>query len=322
MKNSTTPIIEHIPDFLDYCDVEKGLTTKTQENYDRYLRVFRIWLKDAGKSDLLPHQFSAEDVWNYRIFLSREYKTKNGQNLKRITQHYYLVALRALLDYFADRDIASLPSSKVKLPKDSREKSVKFLTLEQIRALLETPDTSKRNGLRDRAIMETLFSTGLRIAELVALNRNQIHFKHEDGLELTITGKGGTVRTVYFSPRSLEWLKKYLDAREDMDEALFVHERSKSGTSSQRLTPRSIENALKTYSLRAGLPIEATPHTLRHSYATDLLVQGVDLRTVQEFLGHKNIATTQIYTHVTNKRLRDIHKKFHGGNRMDEGEDS
>lgn len=317
MDHSSKPIIKHIPDFLDYCEVEKGLASKTQENYGRYLSLFAKWLEKEGKTPLLPHQLSAGDVWDYRLFLSREYKSKNGETLRKISQHYYLVALRALLDYFADRDIASLPSSKVKLPKDARQKTVKFLTLPQLKQLLEAPDTTKPAGLRDRAIMEVLFSTGLRIAELTALNRNQIHFKDKDGLELTITGKGGAVRTVYFSPRALGWLKQYLDTRMDIDPALFVNYRSKNADS-LRLSKRSIEASIKRYSILAGLPIMVTPHTLRHSYATDLLTQGVDLRTVQEFLGHKNIATTQIYTHVTNQRLREIHKKFHGGNQLEE----
>jgi len=317
MDHSSKPIIKHIPDFLDYCEVEKGLASRTQENYGRYLSLFAKWLEKEGRTPLLPHEFSSSDIWDYRLFLSREYKSKNGETLRKISQHYYLVALRALLDYFADRDIAALPSSKVKLPKDARTKMVKFLSLPQMRQLLETPDINKVQGLRDRAIIETLFSTGLRIAELTALNRNQIHFKDAEGLELTITGKGGTVRTIYFSPRSLEWIKKYVDTRTDIDPALFINYRSKNADS-LRLSARSIELSIKRYSILAGLPFAVTPHTLRHSYATDLLTQGVDLRTVQEFLGHKNIATTQIYTHVTNQRLREIHKKFHGGNQLEE----
>lgn len=313
MQQSSKPIIQHIPDFLDYCEVEKGLANLTQENYQRYLNVFIIWLKQNQKQDVCPHRLTSQDVWDYRLFLSRTYKTPTGEQLKRITQHYYLVALRALLNYFTDKDIECIPSSKVSLPKDGREKNIKFLNLQQIKQLLETPDTATPKGLRDRAILESLFSTGLRIAELTRLNRQQIHFQQQDGLDIAITGKGGTVRTIYFSPRALKWLQKYLDKRTDMDPALFINYRSKN-PENMRLTARSIEYALKRYSLLAGLPVEATPHTLRHSYATDLLTQGVDLRTVQEFLGHKNIATTQLYTHVTNKRLKDIHRKHHGGN--------
>ena len=310
MRNSTKPVVEHIPDFLDYCEIEKGLASLTQENYGRYLNVFIQWLKHTGNESVRPHELTAEDLWNYRLYLSRQYKTPHGETLQRITQHYYLVALRALLNYFSDKDIHAPASAKVSLPKDAREKSIKFLNLEQLKQLLETPDVSKVQGLRDRAIMETLFSTGLRIAELVALNRNQMPKQTQDWLELTIKGKGGSVRTIYFSRRALEWTTKYLETRTDMDPALFINYRSQN-PDSMRLSARSIESAVKKYSLMAGLPITVTPHTLRHSYATDLLTQGVDLRTVQEFLGHKDIATTQIYTHITNKRLRDIHQKFH-----------
>ena len=312
MNNSTKPVVQHIPDFLDYCEIEKGLASLTQENYGRYLSVFVKWLKNTNKESVLPHELTPEDLWNYHLFLARKYKTPQGEYLQRVTQHYYLVALRALLNYFSEKDISAPSSSKVSLPKDSREKSIKFLNLEQLKQLLEAPDVSRVQGLRDRAIMETLFSTGLRIAELVALNRNQIPKQTQDWLELTIKGKGGNVRTIYFSSRALQWVKKYLETRTDMDSALFINYRS-SNADSLRLSSRSIESAVKKYSLVAGLPIAVTPHTLRHSYATDLLTQGVDLRTVQEFLGHKDIATTQLYTHITNKRLRDIHKKFHGG---------
>ncbi|MDX1607992.1 MAG: tyrosine-type recombinase/integrase [Candidatus Spechtbacterales bacterium] len=319
MNKSNKPIPEHITDFLDYCEIEKGLANKTQENYARYLKVFVKWLKKSGNDSLLPHQLTPDHIWKYRLYLSRKHKTPSGDNLKKITQNYYLVALRALLDYFTDRDITSLPSSKIKLPKGAKQETVKFLTLDQMKKLMETPDTRKKGGLRDRAIIETLFSTGLRISELVDLNRDQINFKNMDeGLELTITGKGNATRTVYFSPRALKWLKMYTDSREDTDPALFINYRSRGDTDSRRLSKRYIEQMVKKYGKLAGLPVNVTPHVLRHSYATDLLTQGVDLRTVQEFLGHKNIATTQIYTHVTSKRLKDIHKKFHGGNRLEE----
>ncbi len=307
------PLIKHIPDFLDYCDIERGLATLTQENYRQYLKVFEGWLKENKRERITPKELTTRDIWNYRLYLSRSYKDpQQGRPLARITQHYYLVALRGLLNYFAKKDIESIPSSKVELPKDSREKTVKFLELNHIKKLLESPNAKSRQGLRDRAIMESLFSTGLRVAELAALNRQQIHFKDPEGLEISIVGKGGTVRSIYFSARSLKWLKEYLKTRDDIEEPLFINYRSKR-KDSIRLSVRSIENILKKYSALAGLPIDATPHTLRHSYATNLLTNGVDLRVVQEFLGHKNIATTQIYTHITNKRLKEIHKKFHGG---------
>jgi len=316
MKKSDKSIIRHIPDFLDYCEVEKGLSEKTQLNYNRYLQKFILWLKNTKKEAFLPHELTAEDIWAYRLFLSR-FTDKKGQSLKKVTQNYYLIALRALLSYFTAKDIESLPADKIQLPKASMtEKTVKFLTLEQIEKLLLAPDIKTPQGLRDRAILESFFSTGLRIAELVALNREQLaNIKDKKDLEIGIIGKGSHPRTVYFSERALEWVKKYLETRKDKEKSLFIHFRSRKQADS-RLTARSIERIVKKYSILAGVPISTTPHTLRHSYATDLLNQGVDLRTIQEFLGHRNIVTTQIYTHVTNKRLRDVHRQFHSGKNL------
>lgn len=309
MKQSNTPIINHIPDFLDYLEVERGLSDNTQINYARYLKKFSLWLKIKKKGNLLPHELSPDDVWNYRLYLARSSKP-----LSKLTQNYYLIALRSLLSYFADKNIQSIPADKIKLPKDpKKEKSIKFLSLGQIEALLTAPDISKRQGLRDRAILETLFSTGLRVAELTALNVEQFkNIKNLEDLEITILGKGNHPRTVYFSKRALAWIKKYLKTRADGYKALFINYRSRKD-SDGRLTVRSIERIVKRYSTIANVPYFTTPHTLRHSMATDLLTQGVDLRIIQEFLGHKNIATTQIYTHVTNKKLKDIHRKYHSG---------
>ncbi len=316
MTRSNTPIIKHIPDFLDYCEVEKGLADKTQENYQRYLNKFIGWLKKTKKQDLKPHELSADDIWAYRLYLSRSQDEK-GRILKRTTQNYYLIALRAILGYFVAKDVVSIPPGKITLPKDVRtQKTVKFLTLEQVEKLLLAPDIKTKPGLRDRAILEALFSTGLRIAELVALNKEQFtNIKDKKDLELGIIGKGGTPRTVYFSERALLWLRKYLDSRQDKEKPLFVHYKARKDSNS-RLTARSMERIIKKYALLAGVPIFTTPHTLRHSMATDLLNQGVDLRTIQEFLGHRSIISTQIYTHVTNKRLRDIHRQFHGGKNL------
>ena len=318
MKKSDQAIIKHIPDFLDYCEVEKGLADKTQKNYQHYLAKFVSWLKKAKKEALLPHQLTNEDIWDYRLYLSR-FQDEKGRSLKKVTQNYYLIALRALLSYFAAKDVISLPADKIVLPKDARaEKTVKFLNLEQIEKLLLAPNTKALQGLRDRAILEALFSTGVRIAELVALNKEQFtNIKDKKDLEISIIGKGSHPRTVYFSERALSWLKKYLEIRKDKEKALFIHYRARKDTEN-RLTARSIERILKNYVVLAGIPIFTTPHTLRHSYATDLLTQGVDLRTIQEFLGHRSIATTQIYTHVTNKRLRDIHRQFHSGKNLKE----
>lgn len=311
MEKSDKPIVKHIPDFLNYCAVEKGLSQKTQENYYHYLRRFILWLRDVQKEGILPHELTPETIWDYRLYLSR-CSDKQGKPLKKATQSYYLIALRALLSYFTAKDVLSLPADKIALPKGfESEKLVKFLTLEQVEKLLLAPDTDNIIGLRDKAILETFFSTGLRIAELIALNREQFaNIKTKKDYEIGIIGKGGHPRTVYFSERALSWLKKYLESREDKEKALFIHYRSRKNVDT-RLTSRSIERIVKKYAILAGIPLFTTPHTLRHSMATDLLEKGVDLRTIQEFLGHKNIMTTQVYTHVTNKRLRDIHRKFH-----------
>ena len=316
MNQSNIPIINHVPDFLDYLEIERGLSDNTQKNYSRYLNKFSLWLKLKNKENMMPHELTPEDIWDYRLYLAR-FVDKKNKPLSKLTQNYYLIALRSLLSYFSDKDVISIPSDKIKLPKDAHnEKSVKFLSLDQIESLLTAPDTSNIQGLRDRAILESLFSTGLRIAELVALNVEQFRsIKNKDDLEISVIGKGNHPRTVYFSERALSWIRKYLDVRDDDYKALFINYRSRKD-SDKRLTVRSIERLVKHYSTLANIPFFTTPHTLRHSMATDLLNQGVDLRTIQEFLGHRNIATTQIYTHVTNKRLRDVHKKYHSGKNL------
>lgn len=315
MQNSDKPIIKHISSFLEYCEIEKGLSNKTQENYKLFLNRFTRWLAGQNKSDLKPHELSADIIWDYRLYLARNKSPKTGKLLNKSTQNHYLVALRTLLSYFAEKDIQSLPSDKVKLPKE-KEKNVKFLKLKQIEKLLQCPNTKNITGKRDRAILETLFSTGLRVSELVNLNREQINpSKNETLLEVPIMGKGDHTRTVYFSPRALDSIKMYLDQRHDDEEALFINY-SGPKRANRRLTPKSIEDIVKKYAKLSGLSILVTPHTLRHSFATDMLSQGVDLRLIQEFLGHKNISTTQIYTHVVNKQLKDVYIKHHGGQRI------
>jgi len=316
MNESQIPIPKHINDFLDWIDIEKGLSSKTQENYRRFLEKFLVWLKSSKLDGLLPHQLTPEHIWDFRVYLSRTSHTHDNQPLKKGTQNCYLIALRALLGYFVAKDVLSLPPDKITLSKPDKEKTVKFLTLEQLQKLFSSPDTTYIHGLRDRAILESFFSTGMRISELTSLNREQIKIKPGmSDIELSIVGKGGRARTIYFSKGAIEWLGKYLSARdsdnEDKEKALFINYSGKKNAP-RRLTPRAIEKNLKRYIVTAGLPITTTPHTLRHSFATDLLTQGVDLRVIQEFLGHKNILATQIYAHVTNKTLRDIHKKFHG----------
>ena len=309
MNKSNKPIPRHINDFLDWLDVEKGLAAKSQENYSRFIKKFTDWLDAANLDKLLPHELSPEHIWRYRVYLSRNSK----KPLKRSTQNYYLIALRAMLNYFAERDILSLPSEKIKLAKDKSERQVRFLTLEHLKRLFETPQTKSVDGKRDRAVLETLFSTGLRVAELVALNRIQVKSKTgSDEIELSIVGKGSRIRTIYISERALYWIKQYLGGREDDAEALFVAYNNRK-KKYDRITPRTVQRLVKKYALKAGIPVFTTPHVMRHSFATDLLAQGVDLRTIQEFLGHKSITATQIYAHVTSKKLREIHKKFHSG---------
>ncbi len=314
-NNNQKPIIEYIPRFLEYLDIEKGLGIKSQETYERLLRKFSQWLGKNNLENLKPEQLTEDHIWQYRVFLSQRINKNTKEPLKRTTQNYYLIALRNLLNYFTDRNIVCLPAEKIKLAKEKAEKVIKFLSLEQIEKLLSNPNSSTLTGLRDRSILETLFSTGMRVAELVSLNREQIKIKNDtQDLEINIIGKGNRPRTVYLSKRAIDALKKYLETRQDKDKALFVHYKGPQ-KAAKRLTTRSIENIIKKYALLSGLPITTSPHAIRHTFATDLLNQGVDLRVVQEFLGHKNIATTQIYTHVTSKRLRDIHRKFHSGNK-------
>jgi len=317
MEKSNKPLINHISDFLDYCEIEKGLRDNTQKNYQRYLNKFLGWLKHKNLEGLLPHQLTPEHLWDYRLYLSRYQDPKSGKSLTKATQNYYLIALRAFLGYFVAKDILSLPPDKIGLPKaDKGSKTVKFLNLEQIEKLLTSVDPIDKITARDRAILESFFSTGLRIAELAALNAEQFaSLDNKKDLELGIIGKGGRPRTVYFSERALFFIKKYLDFKKDKKKPLFINFR-KRNDSDARLTPRSIERIVKKYALLSGIPVFTTPHTLRHSYATDLLNQGVDLRIIQEFLGHSNIATTQIYTHVTNKKLRDVHRQFHSGKNL------
>lgn len=312
-------IIKYLIDYLDYCEIEKGLSSKTQENYTRFLRKFFTWLKEVKLESLKPSNLSPDHIWQYKVYLSRHQDPKTKKSLKKTTQNYYLIALRSLLEFFVEKDIASLSPTKVKLAKDKADKEIKFLTLEQLARLLESPSPETIIGLRDRALLETLFSTGLRVAELAALNLEQLRIKDETkDLEIAVVGKGSKIRTVYFSTRAVKALWAYLKERKDFDDALFINYKRGGSKSNRtrRLTVKSIEDIVKKYVKISGLPVMATPHTLRHSFATDLLNQGVDLRTVQEFLGHSNIATTQIYTHVTNKQLRDVHRKIHDGRKF------
>lgn len=320
MRKSDKSVIRLIPDFLDYCEVEKGLSPVSTRNYHNFLKMFVSWLEGQNLTNLKPHELNPDHIWNYRLYLSRKTDFK-GKYIKKTTQNYYLIALRNLVSYFAAKDIISLPADKISLPKlTDKDKKIKFLKFEQVEKLMSMPDMSSNEGLRDRAILEVLFSTGMRVSELTSLNirlfniKNIVENKLND-LEITITGKGGSARTIYFSKRALEWLGRYLKTRKDMFPPLFINYHRDSDDDEHRLTARSVERLVKKYTTMAGLPVDATPHTLRHSFATDLLEQGADMRSVQEMLGHKNIVTTQIYTHVTNPHLREIHRKFHGKKR-------
>lgn len=311
MKQNQKALPLYLTDFLDWLEIEKGLSNKSQENYARFLKSFFNWLKKNKLENIKPADLSPDHIWQYKLYLSRYHLSRDNKPLKKTTQNYYLIALRSLLTYFAEKDITSLPPEKIKLPREKGEKTIHFLNLEQLEKLFNVPDTSNTIGLRDRAILEILFSTGLRVAELANLNREQIKIKNTtNDLEISIIGKGNRPRTVYLSEKAINWLRKYLETRKDNNKALFISYKGKSPAS--QLSIRSIERIVKRCAILAGLPIITTVHTLRHSFATDLLMKGVDLRTVQEFLGHKNIATTQIYTHITKPRLREIHRKFHG----------
>lgn len=311
MQNTLLPIGKHINNFLDYLDIEKGLSKKTQENYSRFIKRFTDWLEQKKLNKLTPADLNADLVSKYRLYLSRQTLSQQTKSeLAKSTQNYYLIALRSLLSYFSEKEIDSLSPDKIKLAKRPKNQSVHFLNIENVRKLFDSVDVADAIGSRDRAILEALFSTGSRVSELTRLNREQLNFKNiKEVFELKIIGKGNKTRTIYFSPRSLEWLKKYCSTRQDVDPALFIN--YGKNADSRRLTPRSVERIIKKYVKIAGLPLETTPHTLRHSFATDLLSRGVDLRLVQEFLGHESISTTQIYTHVTNKKLKDVFSKFH-----------
>jgi site-specific recombinase XerD len=240
-------------------------------------------------------------------------RTRNGLLLKRVSQSYHIIALRAFLRYLlVKRDIPTLSPDKIELPKQN-SRSVSFLDPEQIKRLLSSPQISNELGLRDKAILETFFSTGLRVSELVKLNRDQIDLKRQ---EFGVKGKGNKLRVVFLSDTASQWIERYLQSRQDHFKPLFIRysgsvDTQKNGEK-MRLTARSIEKIVAKYARRCGLSIKVSPHTLRHSFATDLLIGGADLRSVQEMLGHESIRTTQVYTHVTNRHLKEVHKAFHG----------
>lgn len=299
-----------VVDFLEYLELERNTSQLTIKNYDHYLKRF---IEFAGEID--PKNIDLTLVRKYRLYLSRYTDPKTKKPLKRVTQNYFMIALRALLRYLARIDIPTLSPEKVELG-DSEPRPLKILDQMQLRQLLEAPDVASISGIRDRSILETLFSTGLRVSELASLNRETINLGRR---EFGIVGKGGKERVVFISDSAANWLDKYLSKRLDTFKPLFIRFQGKvdpnNNGESMRLTPRSIERIVEKYVKILGLSVKATPHTLRHLFATDLLINGADIRSVQEMLGHSNISTTQIYTHVTNAHLKDVHKSFHSGNR-------
>lgn len=310
MEDKLNKLIE---DFLEYLEIEKNCSKLTIRDYRHYLKVFNQWYM-ATIPDKTLDQIDLSDIRKYRVFLSNKTDDK-GAGLARVTQNYYVIALRSFLRFLIKNDHKTLEPSKIDLPK-TESRSLKFLEREQVERLVTSADTSKEEGIRDRAIMELLFSTGLRVSELVKLNRDQINL---DRREFGVIGKGGRSRIVFISDRAAEWVRKYINARKDSYKPLFIRYSGRVNEENNgermRLTARSVERIVKKYVRSSRLPVDATVHTLRHSFATDLLTNGADLRSVQEMLGHKNIATTQIYTHITNKQLREVHKSFHSGNK-------
>ena len=303
---SNTSELERLKrEFLEYTEVEKGRALKTIENYDHYLTVF---LKHTETKN--PKDITDEVVREFRMWLNRQSTGNNrqtGETMSKKTQNYYLIALRAFLKYLARQEITSLPAERIELAKVG-ERSLDLISPAELSRLLEAPEGNGIKELRDKAILELLFSTGLRVSELCSLNNDT-----DLSLgEFSIRGKGGKVRVVFVSDEARRAVSNYLKARKDMNDALFVQVgRETKSKDATPLTRRSIERIVKHYAIKAGISKKVTPHVIRHSFATDLLSNGADLRSVQMLLGHANIATTQIYTHVTDKALRDTHKRFH-----------
>ena len=296
--------------FLEYLEIEKGRSILTVRNYDHYLTRFLEYIKIED-----PSKLTEAHVREYRLWLNRQPGTKVGRNvdtLKRKTQNYYLIALRAFLKYMRKQGVESLNPERIELAKVP-DRSLDLISSQELTRLMEAPDANTLPGLRDKAILELLFSTGLRVSELCGLSQEDVDLSRD---EFSVRGKGDKVRVVFLSDTARNAIKAYLKGRKDFDDAMFI-QYGKNAKADEvknkdlRLTPRSVQLIIKRYATIAGITRKVTPHVVRHSFATDLLSNGADLRSVQALLGHANIATTQIYTHVTDKHLRDIHKKFH-----------
>jgi site-specific recombinase XerD len=302
-----TDLAELKRQFLEYLEIERGRSVKTVENYDRYLDRFFSFAKVKRTSDL-----TEEQVRKFRLYLHRQPGSKVGKRvepMKRRTQNYYLIALRAFLKYLRKRGIEALSPERIELAKVP-ERSLDLISGAELARLMKAPDTKTLEGKRDTAILELLFSTGLRISELCALSIDDIDLTRD---EFSVRGKGDKIRVVFLSDTAKSALKEYLTKRKDMDEAMFIrYGRKANDGGDRRISPRAVQRLIKKYAAKAGITRKVTPHVIRHSFATDLLQNGADLRSVQALLGHANIGTTQVYTHVTDKHLREVHKKFHG----------
>lgn len=302
--------------FLEYLEIERNRSRLTLRNYDHYIKRFVKFCETQGVTT--PEDIDLELVRSFRLYLNRLEDKDKGQSLKMITQNYHLIALRSFFKHLAKRDIKSLAAEKIELPK-APSRQVEFLELNDIEKLIDatSQEKDKITSLRDKAILETLFSTGLRISELTGLNKDSINTKRR---EFSVRGKGDKIRLVFLSDRAIQSLEAYLKLRQDNSKALFIRHDHKESVEKQMksfsetamgLTPRSVQRTIKKYAKLAGITKKITPHTLRHSFATDLLTNGADIRAVQELLGHASISTTQIYTHLTNRRLKDIYDKYH-----------
>ncbi len=304
--NSMPDVQKLLNEYLDYLEIEKNRSPKTRENYERYLKEF---IKFSGVKS--PHQITEEIVRKFRIGLARRPTSPKGGEMKKITQSYYLIALRNFLKYLAKRDIQSLAAEKIELPKIP-ERQIDIIEYKDLERLLAAPQATDIKTLRDKAILETLFSTGLRLAELCSLNRDI----DLDRGEFTIRGKGNKLRVVFLSEGARNTLKTYLKLRGDTEDAMFVSfSKSAKPKITGRIQPRAVERLVDFWARKAGIAKRLHPHQLRHLFATDLLINGADLRSVQSLLGHANITTTQTYTHLTNKELKEIHSAFHGKRR-------
>src|SRR3990167_6084028 len=303
-----------VDEFLEYLEVERNLSPLTIRDYRHYLNNFVNW-SNVNFPISSPKQLTIETVRKYRVYLAHLNSPNGNLPLKKVTQNYYVIALRSFLRYLVRKDIAVVAPEKIELPK-TESRSLKFLDRDQLERLVAQPDVSTEGGLRDKAIMEMLFSTGLRVSELCRIDRDQVNLERR---EFGVIGKGRRARVVFLSDRACIWLEKYLVKRADTFKPLFIryagNQEPTVNGEKMRLTSRSVQRIVTKYVRKARLPVAATPHVLRHSFATDLLMNGAYLRSVQELLGHKNVATTQIYTHVTNTQLRDVHKAFHSGNK-------